>query len=53
MKAIVQKTISYLPYSNRINYIFQKYVTKGINRTDNYFFRLTNNIYVFASKKAS
>jgi hypothetical protein len=36
-KAIVQKTISYLPFSHKINYIFQKYVTKGINLSDEYF----------------
>ncbi len=36
-KAIVQKLISYLPFSNRINYLFQKYVTKGVNLTDEYF----------------
>jgi hypothetical protein len=38
LKAIVQKTISFLPYSNRINYIFQKYVTKGVNLSDDYFY---------------
>lgn len=37
-KAIVQKTISYLPLSSKINYIFQKYVTKGVNLVDNYFY---------------
>lgn len=36
-KAIVQKTISHLPFSNNINYIFQKYVTKGVFLTDEYF----------------
>lgn len=35
-KAIVQKTISYLPFSHRLNYFFQKYVTHGINLTDEY-----------------
>jgi hypothetical protein len=38
LKAIVQKTISYLPYNNRVNYIFQKYVTKGVNLSDDYFY---------------
>lgn len=38
LKAIVQKTISYLPFSHNINYIFQKYVTKGVHLTDEYFF---------------
>lgn len=37
-KAIVQKAISYLPFRNKINYLFQKYVTKGVNLTDHYFF---------------
>jgi hypothetical protein len=36
-KAIVQKVISYLPYSHNVNYIFQKYVTKGVNLSDEYF----------------
>jgi len=30
LKAIVQKSISVLPYKNKINHFFQKYVTKGI-----------------------
>lgn len=38
LKAIVQKTISYLPFGNKINYIFQKYVTKGVYLTDEYFY---------------
>jgi hypothetical protein len=37
-KAIVQKTISYLPFSNKINYVFQKYVTRGVHLTDEYFY---------------
>ncbi len=37
LKAIVQKTISYLPGSQRINYFFQKYVTKGVFLSDEYF----------------
>lgn len=37
LKAIVQKTISYLPFSQRINYFFQKYVTKGVFLSDAYF----------------
>ncbi len=37
-KAIVQKIISYLPLSHKINYIFQKYVTRGVNLSDEYFF---------------
>ncbi len=38
LKAIVQKTISYLPFSHNINYIFQKYVTKGVYLSDEYFY---------------
>jgi ubiquinone/menaquinone biosynthesis C-methylase UbiE len=37
LKAIVQKTISYLPFSNNINYLFQKYVTKGVYLNADYF----------------
>lgn len=37
-KAMVQKTISYLPFNHQINYLFQKYVTKGIYLTDEYFY---------------
>jgi regulatory protein YycI of two-component signal transduction system YycFG len=36
-KAIVQKIISYLPWSHQINYIFQKYVTKGVYLSEEYF----------------
>lgn len=37
-KAAVQKTISYLPFGRSINYLFQKYVTKGVHLTDSYFY---------------
>lgn len=37
LKAIVQKTISFLPNSQRINFFFQKYVTKGVFLSDAYF----------------
>ncbi len=37
-KAIVQKSISFLPYKHRINYFFQKYITKGVSFTDDYFY---------------
>lgn len=33
-KAVIQKTISFLPYSNSINYWFQKHITKGVRLTD-------------------
>lgn len=36
-KAIVQKGISYLPKKEKVNYFFQKYVTKGVYLTDEYF----------------
>lgn len=36
-KAIVQKVISYLPFDHRINFLFQKYVTRGVALTDEYF----------------
>src|SRR6185312_49706 len=40
---IVQKTISFLPGGHSINYLFQKYVTKGVYLSDEYFFdRLTH-----------
>ncbi|NUQ25585.1 MAG: class I SAM-dependent methyltransferase [Saprospiraceae bacterium] len=38
LKAIVQKIISYLPMGNKINYLFQKYITKGVYLTDEYFY---------------
>jgi hypothetical protein len=37
-KAIVQKLISYLPLSHKINYIFQKHVTRGVHLDDEYFY---------------
>lgn len=37
-KAIVQKIISYFPYSQKWNYFFQKYVTKAVNLTNEYFY---------------
>jgi len=37
LKAIVQKTISFLPYSQQLNYLLQKYVTKGVHLSDDYF----------------
>ncbi len=37
LKAIVQKTISYLPYKHSINHLFQKYVTKGVYLDTEYF----------------
>lgn len=37
LKAVVQKAISFLPASHKINFIFQKYVTRGVRLTDDYF----------------
>lgn len=38
LKAIVQKTISFLPKSHKINYWFQKNITKGVFLGDEYFY---------------
>jgi SAM-dependent methyltransferase len=37
LKAVIQKGISYLPAEHKINYLFQKYVTKGVRLTDRVF----------------
>ena len=37
IKAVVQKCISFLPYKHQINYLFQKYVTKGVQLSQYYF----------------
>lgn len=37
LKAIVQKGISFLPFSQKWNFLFQKYVTKGVYLSDQYF----------------
>jgi SAM-dependent methyltransferase len=37
LKAIIQKGISFLPNSQRVNYWFQKNVTKGVQLSDQYF----------------
>jgi len=37
LKAVVQKSISFLPGKNKINYFFQKYVTKGVALNETYF----------------
>ena len=34
LKAIVQKAISFLPAKERVNFFFQKYVTRGVDLTD-------------------
>ena len=37
LKAVIQKTISFLPYKHQINHLFQKYITKGVVLSDDYF----------------
>jgi SAM-dependent methyltransferase len=37
IKAIIQKTISYFPGSQKINTFFQKYITRGVHLTDEHF----------------
>lgn len=37
LKAIVQKAISFLPGSHRLNFFFQQYVTKGVRLSGDYF----------------
>lgn len=37
LKAIVQNIIALMPYKERVNYFFQKNVTKGVNLNDEYF----------------
>lgn len=37
LKAVVQKTISYFPYKEKVNFLFQKYVTKGVDLDDQHF----------------
>ena len=36
-KALVQKTLSVLPGSHHLNYLFQRHVTKGVQLSDQYF----------------
>lgn len=38
LKAVVQKFISLLPASQKVNYVFQKHITKGLTLTDDLFF---------------
>lgn len=37
LKAVIQKIISFLPFSFYINFFFQKYITKGLVLSDYYF----------------
>jgi SAM-dependent methyltransferase len=36
-KAIIQKGISFMPFGHKINFLFQKYITRGVNLSDPYF----------------
>jgi len=36
LKAVVQKLIAFFPQREKINYLLQKYVTKGVELTDTY-----------------
>ncbi|MCR9155094.1 MAG: class I SAM-dependent methyltransferase [Bacteroidetes bacterium] len=36
LKALIQKLISFLPGSHKINFWFQKYITKGVRLSDDY-----------------
>ncbi|MCU0328574.1 MAG: hypothetical protein MUE53_06245 [Chitinophagales bacterium] len=38
LKAIVQKFISFLPFSQEFNYFFQRFITQGITLRDYYFY---------------
>ncbi len=38
LKAVVQKTISFLPMGHKVNYWFQKNITKGVQLGDEYFY---------------
>ncbi len=37
LKAIIQKLISWMPASQKINYLFQKHITKGVQLSDQHF----------------
>ena len=37
LKAIVQKVISFFPFKHQINFLFQKYITKGVRLNETYF----------------
>lgn len=43
LKAFIQKVITFLPFSFKINYLFQKYVTKHVHLTDEFFDIMLNH----------
>lgn len=49
VKAILQKIISVLPLSFRINFIFQKYVTKNVQLSDEFFETMLGHFLEFYS----
>ncbi|GJM35009.1 MAG: hypothetical protein DHS20C18_40100 [Saprospiraceae bacterium] len=57
LKAIIQKLISFLPYKHRINYLFQKYITRGVRLSDGYFedrlIHLSHHLEFYQDQKGS
>ncbi len=37
LKAVIQKFLSFLPFGHQVNFLFQKYVTRGVELSDEYF----------------
>jgi SAM-dependent methyltransferase len=56
-KALIQKAISFLPYNHSVNYLFQKYVTKGVRLTDELFedklIHCKNHLHYFSAYATS
>lgn len=44
IKAIIQKVISLLPLKHKINFLFQRFITKGVTLTDDYFIDRLNHV---------
>jgi SAM-dependent methyltransferase len=57
LKALIQKTISFLPYHHSVNFLFQKYVTKGVRLTDALFedklIHCRNHLHYFSTYATS
>lgn len=55
LKAIIQKGISVLPYKHQINYLFQKFITKGVQLSPQYFedrlIHLKEHLYFYQKHK--
>ncbi len=43
LKAIVQKITSFMPFKHKINYLFQKFITKAVYLDDQYFYDRLNS----------